>query len=378
MIPIQRAGLYIHIPFCLSKCPYCGFYSTTSVSQIPAFLEGLFREMEMAKGRDPLGPFDTLYLGGGTPSLLDPSQLERLLNEVRKEFDLSPESEITIEANPGDLNRSYLRSISELGINRIVIGVQSFEDEVLAFLGRRHSAAEAFQALEWVREAGFQNLGIDLIYGVPGQGLEAWLQDLKQALSFLPEHLSCYELTFEPETPLGRRFRSKELPAPKEEARYEFFLRTSEFLEGNGYLHYEVSNFAREANYASRHNQKYWDHSPYLGLGPSAHSFQSDRRWWNHRCLDRYLEAIAQGTLPMEGQEVLTLEQLKLETLFLSLRTRRGIDLADFKARFGSDLLTDLKGVLTRLEEEGLILLQEGHLSPTVKGLAVADGMALL
>ncbi len=376
--PTQTAGLYVHIPFCLSKCPYCDFYSLPSPSLIPEFLEGLLKEMEWVKVRDRFDSFDTLYIGGGTPSLLSPQQLERILTRVRKAFHLLPEPEITMEANPADLDRSYLRSIQELGINRITLGVQSFDEPVLSFLGRRHSVRQASSAIDMAREVGFQNLGLDLIYGVPGQKIETWLQTLKQALVFSPEHLSCYELTFEPETPLGRSYQSGEFLRPDEDLQYEFFMETSEFLEGNGYLHYEVSNFARELRFASRHNQKYWDHSPYLGLGPSAHSFQSGHRWWNHRCLDRYLKTIEQGLLPIEGEEILTPEQLQLEALFLGLRTRRGVDVADLKTRYGSDLLAEKKEILGKLEEEGLVDLRDGIVSPTRRGLALSDRLTLL
>lgn len=370
----KTPGLYIHIPFCLSKCLYCDFYSSTSVSAIPEFLNGLFNEMEMYHRR--WTSFDTVYIGGGTPSLLTPQQLEAILIRIRQCFDLRPNPEITIEANPADLNPSFLKSILEIGINRINIGGQSFDETALGFLGRRHTVHQAISAVEDSRKAGFHNIGLDLIYGVPGQGGESWRDTLKQTLLFLPEHLSCYQLTFEPETPLGGRYRAGELSSPGEKLQYEFFMETSEFLEEAGYIHYEVSNFARGEEYLSRHNQKYWDHSPYLGLGPSAHSFQSNQRWWNHRSLDQYLSAIHKGTLPIEGEERLTLEQLGLEALYLGLRTKRGVKLKDFKNQYACDLLTEKKGVLKKLEEEGFLSIRNGFLSPTQAGLAVADSLA--
>ena len=367
-------GLYIHIPFCLSKCHYCDFYSLTSISAVPDFLDALFKEMEMYRNR--FNSFDTVYIGGGTPSLLSPQQLENILVRIWGNFDLISDSEITVETNPADLNRSYLESIREIGINRINIGVQSFDQKVLNFLGRRHSLMQALSAVEASRKAGFHNIGLDLIYGVPGQSIDSWLDTLKQAVAFSPEHLSCYQLTLEPKTPLGKRYQAGEFSIPGEELQYEFFMKTSQFLEGAGYIHYEVSNFARGTELASRHNQKYWDHSPYLGLGPAAHSFQDNQRWWNHRCLDQYLAAINAGNLPIEETETLTMEQLRLEALYLGLRTKKGVCLQDFKNRYNCDLFTEKKKMLDKLQEEGFISIQEGHLSPTPTGLAVADSLS--
>jgi len=373
---VNNPGLYIHIPFCLSKCHYCDFYSSTSTSAVPDFLDALSEEMEMY--RDRFDPFETVYIGGGTPSLLTPQQLEHILKRVEEDFRLTSNPEMTIEANPADLNLSFLRSLRGNGINRINIGVQSFDEKVLNFLGRRHSARQGVSAVEATGKAGFDNIGLDLIYGVPGQSMESWLDTLNRAVAFLPEHLSCYQLTLEPKTPLGRRFQAGEFSVPGEELQYEFFMKTSEFLEETGYLHYEVSNFARGKEHASRHNQKYWDHSPYLGLGPSAHSFRNHQRWWNHRSLLQYLDAIEAGNLPVEESEILNGEQLQLEALYLGFRTKRGICLHEFKTRFGCDLLTEKEEILGKLREEGLVSIQDGCLSPTRAGLAIADRLSLV
>jgi oxygen-independent coproporphyrinogen-3 oxidase len=407
----KTPGLYIHIPFCLSKCLYCDFYSLTSISAVPDFLDALFKEMEMYRNRfNPFDPsaapspalqsrdkgalrvnpeqasafrpgsrrVDTVYIGGGTPSLLSPQQLESILKRLRKNFDLISTPEITVETNPADLDQSSLELMRKIGINRINIGVQSFDEKILNFLGRRHSVRQAISAVEASRKAGFHNIGLDLIYGVPEQEIESWLDTLKQAVAFSPEHISCYQLTLESKTPLGIRYQAREFSLPGEELQYEFFMKTSEFLEDAGYFHYEVSNFALGTKYTSRHNQKYWDHSPYLGLGPSAHSFQSNRRWWNHRSLDRYLAAINAGNLPIEETEILTMEQLRLEALYLGLRTKKGVSLQDFENRYDYDLFTEKKELLDKLEEEGFISIQDGHLYPTQTGLAVADSLSLI
>ena len=372
----KTSGLYIHIPFCISKCHYCDFYSSTSTPSIPDFLSALFKEMELYHNRFDV--FNTLYIGGGTPSLLSPKQLKDILASMHKNFDLMADSEITVETNPAHLDQSLLESMRQMGINRINIGIQSFDDKVLAFLGRRHSAKEAVSAIKASRKAGFQNIGLDLIYGVPGQNMGSWLDTLRQAVAFSPEHLSCYQLTLGAETPLGIRYQAGEFLMPGEELQYEFFVKTSEFLEDAGYTHYEVSNFARGMKYASRHNQKYWDHSPYLGLGPSAHSFQDNRRWWNHRSLDQYLVAIKAGNLPVEETEILTMEQLRLEAVYLGLRTKKGVNFEDFKNRYQYDLFAEKREILNRLLEEGFISIQDGRLSPTQAGLAVADCLALI
>ena len=297
---------------------------------------------------------------------------------VRANFNLTETPEITIETNPADLNQSFLESIFKIGINRINIGVQSFDEKVLDFLGRRHSVKEAISAIEASRKAGFKNIGLDLIFGVPGQGIGVWLNTLKQGVAFSPEHLSCYQLTLEGKTPLGVRCQAGEFSIPGDELQYEFFMKTSGFLEDAGYIHYEVSNFARGKEHTSRHNQKYWNHSPYLGLGPSAHSFQSNQRWWNHRSLEQYLSAINGGNLPVEEKEILTMEQLQLEALYLGLRTRKGVNLQEFKNQYDYDLLTEQKELLVKLEEKGFISIHDGFLSPTHTGLAVADSLSLI
>jgi oxygen-independent coproporphyrinogen-3 oxidase len=373
---MKTPGLYIHIPFCKSKCHYCGFYSVTSLDQIPDFLGALFIEMEMY--RKEWGPMDTVYIGGGTPSVLSEKNLRDLLRKVRENFNLLPDSEITLEANPGDLDLSFLRFLKEIGVNRLNIGIQSFDPKLLDFLGRRHTLREAVSAIEASRKAGFENIGMDLIYGVPGQGVHPWLETLSQALVFSPEHLSCYQLTLEPGTPMEMRYRRNEVEFPEEEMEYVFFMKTAESLEDKGYVHYEVSNFARSIEFASRHNQKYWDHTPYLGLGPGAHSFLDGRRWWNFRSVDRYHKELWEGRFPVEETEILTREQLRMEALFLGLRKKSGIHLHDFAKQYQWDLAVEKKAILDQFQKEGLVSIRNGFLTPTRAGLALADRLSLL
>ena len=373
---MSNPGLYIHIPFCLKKCDYCDFYSLTSISRIPDFLKALFKEMEMV--RDQWPSVDTVYLGGGTPSVLSVSQLRDVLIKVQENFVLLPDTEITVEANPGDIDTAYLKQIHDMGVDRINIGVQSFDHRILDFLGRRHSVEQAVSATQASREAGFENVGIDLIYGVPGQAVDSWLSTLEQALLCAPEHLSCYQLTIEERTPLGKRCRAGEVTPPGEDLQYDFFMKTSEFLENAGYIHYEVSNFARGMRFASRHNQKYWDHTPYLGLGAAAHSFRNNQRWWNYRSLDQYISALNRGHLPVEETETLSEEQLRLEALYVGMRTKKGIQLQEFGDRYHCNLVSDKNSMLTKLQEEKLVSLEGGYLCPTRTGLAMADSLSLM
>ena len=370
-------GLYIHIPFCLTKCPYCSFYSQTDLSLIPDFIEALEKEMEMVRPTFSL-PFDTVYIGGGTPSVLHLRQIERIVGEIRKYFFLAPSTEFTLEANPGDLDFPFLQTLRELGIHRLNLGVQSFAPDVLSFLGRRHTAEQAVRAIEASRKAGFEHIGLDFIYGVPGQPLELWLDHLRRAIPFSPEHLSCYQLTAEEDTPMGNAHRRGVFAFPEEEELHQFFLATSESLERAGYIHYEVSNFSRGLQYASRHNQKYWDHTPYLGLGPSAHSFSGSARWWNTSSVMAYMNALRAENQPLENMETLTPEQLRREAFFLGLRTARGINLNEFSENHGENLLREKRNILQRIEDEGLIIIREGYLRPTRAGLAVADRLALI
>ena len=372
-------GLYIHIPFCIRKCAYCAFYSITDPARIPDFLAALRREMSLNKGVHR--EFDTVYIGGGTPSVLAASDLERLIDDIRTAFTITSDAEITLEANPGDITAGLLATLRSAGVNRLNIGCQSFDDETLAFLGRRHQARQALEAIPMARDAGFDNLGIDLIYGLPGPSGDAfaiWLATLRTTLSFHPEHLSCYQLTVEADTPLAALRQEGKMAIPDNDLQARYFFRTAEILEEAGYQHYEVSNFAREDRFHSRHNSKYWNHTPYLGLGPAAHSFDGRQRRWNHRSVAAYLKDLAAGKPPVADSEVLSDEQLRLEALFLGFRTRRGIHLEDFKRRYGQDLLVEKREILRKLTEDSLVEIRNGFLMPTRAGMAVADSLALI
>jgi oxygen-independent coproporphyrinogen III oxidase len=367
---VSPAGLYVHIPFCRSKCPYCDFYSIASTALISRFIESLKREMAVYE--KTFSSFDTIYIGGGTPSLLETGIITDILDHVKTTWDINDGAEITIEANPGDITYEKITGIKKAGINRLSLGIQSFNDNDLKFLGRRHGAADAERAFYDLRDAGFNNIGIDLIYGLKDQSIDEWLKNLEKAIAFSPEHISCYQLTIEGKTVFSAMKRTGDLNDPNDEEAAGFFLETSSFLEKKGYLHYEVSNFAKSPEYRSRHNMKYWNRIPYLGLGPSAHSFDGKKRWWNYRSVKNYCTDINCGCLPVEGFEDLTLEQELLEKISLGLRTMEGMKM---------DILTDMPGAMEaalKLESTGHVKITGDCITTTKKGLLVADRLPLI
>jgi putative oxygen-independent coproporphyrinogen III oxidase len=375
-------GLYVHIPFCKTKCPYCDFYSVTDDALIASYLTALDAEARLYRNRFPA--FDSLYLGGGTPSLLTSAQLAALINNLRRTFSFTPNTEITIEANPDDVTADKLAVWRDLGLNRLSLGVQSFHEAELRFLGRRHTAKQTEAAIDLIRAAGFTNLGLDLIYGLPGQSLDTWLKTLETALGCAPEHLSCYQLTLAAgetpalRTPMAQRLARGEFALPDEETQRDFFLLTAGFLTARGYLHYEVANFAREGpqagslcHYVCRHNMKYWNRTPYLGLGPGAHSFLPERRWWNLSSVEHYGAALSAGDAPVAETESLSPEQIRLETLALGFRTCEGVSLATIRERPGGD------AVVAALTQAGLVRVDHDRVIATSQGLVVADRLPL-
>ena len=375
------AGLYIHIPFCEKKCAYCDFYSLTDLTRVDAFVEGVIQEMELLE--TPPLIFDTIYLGGGTPSVLPVRKIEKLLSNAVNIFDIQDSAEITIEVNPGTVDQEKLRNLRKAGINRINIGVQSFSNAALAFLGRIHTADQAAAAIADARRAGFDNLGLDLIYGLPGQTPETWQEDLEQAISYSPEHLSCYTLTYEQGTPLGKMKVDGQVDPLGGDAVADLFKIMQNILEQHGYEQYEIANFARipdnsSISYRSRHNQKYWSFAPYIGLGPSAHSFVAPKRRWNTADIDTYLSRLKKNQLPIQGSEILTPEQRLMESLYLGLRTREGIDISHLEQTFEIDFDDRYGNTLDDLIKEELIERIESHWALTRKGMRFLDGIVEL
>ncbi|MFQ5584234.1 MAG: radical SAM family heme chaperone HemW, partial [Calditrichia bacterium] len=332
-------GLYIHIPFCVQKCGYCEFYSITRTEQIESFVQALLIEIELRAELFNRQVFHTIFLGGGTPSLLSENQMERIWSSLKNNFKFIARPETTIEANPGTLSPSKLEFLKDSGFNRLSLGVQSFNANELKFLGRIHSATEALEIYENARSAGFQNINIDLMTAFPGITHRSFRGSLKTALQLQPEHISCYTLIFEPGTPFHRRMKRGELIPLSADAEAEYYEIARQTLESSGYYQYEISNFAKGADYICKHNTIYWKQYPYLGLGSSAHSFHKNIRSANIRSVNRYISLLKQGKLPQVMTEQLSQEQMMFEYIFLNLRLRDGLDLTDFRKRFKQDFL---------------------------------------
>jgi len=368
------AGLYIHVPFCASVCPYCDFAVTIAGDERrSSYVAALEREIALA--RDHGLRFDTVYFGGGTPSGLTADQLGRILSSLGDELELAPGATRHLEINPDDVTPDSARGWRELGFEFASLGVQSFDDDDLAFLGRRHRAADALRAARTLRDAGFATVSVDLILGLPGQTAGAWRRQLETALSLGVGHLSCYQLTIHEGTVFGRRSTRGELRELEEDDQAELYLLAHEVLGAAGWQAYEVSNFASAEQHRSRHNRKYWDHTPYLGLGPSAHSFLGRSRWWNQRKVRLWTNALDQGRTPVEGEETLTDTELFFEAVMLGLRTAEGIDLDKLRGRFGDEIVVLDDRAIRRLADEGYVRFAGPRIQPTPRGMAVAEGL---
>ncbi len=373
---LSCAGIYIHVPFCVAKCPYCDFYSITNLDPIPDYLAALHLEIDRCESVLPM--FDTIYFGGGTPSTLAPRHVGRILEHLGKRFSLATSAEITLEMNPGTVDPQKLSGFRFAGINRLNIGLQSLDEDTLRLLGRVHDARQGRESFEWARQYGFDNIGIDFIYGVPGQTQKQWERDLSGAVDLGAEHLSCYTLTLEPGTMMSEKINSGKMPPPDEALTGDLFSFTGDFLDCNGYFQYEISNHARtpEADtidYRSRHNCKYWNFAPYLGFGPAAHSFMDNRRWWNRPSLGDYLNAIQNGLSPVAETETLTREQQIIEFIYLGLRQAVGIDTQEYRLRFDDDFCTRHDEALCSLAAEGLIERTPPRVRATARGMRFLD-----
>ena len=373
--PAEPAGLYVHVPFCSAVCPYCDFAVRTGrPAARAAFVDALIAEV--ALWSDWPEPIDTVYLGGGTPSLLEREQLARVLEAVRQHLPVLGDARIFMEVNPEDVNRESTRAWRSLGVGTVSIGVQSFDDAELRFLGRRHDAGRARDAVASCLETGFATVSIDLIFGVPGQPAATLRRNLDTAVELQPDHVSCYQLTVHEGTAFGRRRERGRLDEMPEDEQAGHFALVHRCLEDAGWSAYEVSNFARAPEHRSRHNLKYWRHAPYLGLGPSAHSFDGTERWWNERELDAYQDCVRVGRRPIAARERLSRADLALETVMLGLRTTAGIELSEFERRFDFDLLAGNEPLIDDCVAHRQLKITQGRLAPTAAGLAVADGLA--
>ena len=329
-----KAGLYIHIPFCKVKCVYCDFYSITKKEeQIPLFTECLLKEIDSYKDYTGKWTFETIFFGGGTPSLLPAKYLEQILQKLHDTFNTSKVKEITLEANPGEASLEHLKDIRKLGVNRLSMGFQSFDDKILKVLGRLHKSKDCFKTFKNARKAGFDNINTDMIFNIPDLSVENWKKDLNKLLELKPEHISAYSLTVEPSTKLFNLVKNGRLLMPLERIDIEQYLLTGDILSKHGYNHYEISNYSLN-NKECKHNLHYWNLSPYLSFGPSAHSYNLSERWWNYRSLDKYINKISQNTLPVEGKEKLDYRDKYNELILNGLRLSKGVSIENAKNHF--------------------------------------------
>ncbi len=366
------AGIYIHIPFCKQACSYCDFHFSTSLKSKEAFVSSLIREIELQKDyleKDAL--IETIYFGGGTPSLLSAKELDRIFKTLYDNFSLAKNAEITLEANPDDLSKSKLLELKSSPVNRLSIGIQSFFEKDLKLMNRAHNSQQAENCIKESQSAGFENITIDLIYGTPDLSNDNWKKNLTKAFNFGVPHLSCYSLTVEQKTPLENHIKKgKVKPVDEEQSAEQFLILMGETAK-NGYEQYEISNFCKPG-FHSRHNSNYWKGINYLGLGPSAHSFDGNSRQWNISNNFRYIQSIAKSKIPSE-KETLTLDQKFNEYMMTGLRTSTGISLEKVKTEFGEQYLNALLAVAKAYLGSEKITLKENHLILTNSGKLIAD-----
>ncbi len=366
------AGIYIHIPFCKQSCSYCDFHFSTSLRSKDAFVSSLIREIELQKnylGKDAL--IETIYFGGGTPSLLSAKELDRIFKTLYDNFSIAKNAEITLEANPDDLSKSKLQELKSSPVNRLSIGIQSFFEEDLKLMNRAHTAQHAENCIKESQQSGFENITVDLIYGTPGLSNENWKKNLEKVFSYDITHLSSYSLTVEEKTPLESHIKKGKIKPVDEEQSTEQFLILMEETAKNGYEQYEISNFCKPG-FHSRHNSNYWKGVKYLGLGPSAHSFDGNSRQWNISNNFRYIQSITENKIPAE-KETLTTEQKFNEYMMTGLRTSTGISLEKVKTEFGENHLNTLLTEAKMYLNSDKIIQKENHLILTNQGKLIAD-----
>lgn len=384
---MKSAAMYVHFPYCLQKCIYCDFYSITNQESIKLFLGALIKEFERYTHHSFYAniPFSTFYLGGGTPSLCRPDDLGSMVNSLKRNYDWIDEPEWSIEANPGTVDRDFFSEIRDLGFTRVTLGIQSFEPAELTTLTRIHTVSQAEATLRVAKETDL-NIGIDVIFGIPGQTPGSWENTLNRVVEWAPHHVSMYGLTYENSTPLWRLRQRGEIQPCAEETERTMYLTGKQCLEDAGYQCYEISNFA-VPGHRSKHNRKYWDGSPYLGCGPSAHSYNGFERWWNVSDVDDYISRLQAGNSVLDQREQLTTEQRLAESVLLGLRRVEGLSVTDFEKQLQGGNNIDMSTVLDRLggidsvepftsSPDGKLLTRfNNRLALTEEGLLIYDSL---
>ena len=367
------AGIYIHIPFCKRRCIYCDFFSTTQSEKKPAYVHALCQELDMRKDYLEGEDIETIYLGGGTPSQLTQEELEEIFSTIYHIYKVKDDAEITLEANPDDLTPEYVAMLRQLPINRISMGIQTFQEETLKLLHRRHTAQQAIEAFERCREAGFQNISIDLMYGLPGETLETWKEDLQQAIELHPEHISAYHLIYEEDTALWKLREQHQVEEADEDLSVSLFSTLIDKLTEAGYQHYEISNFCLPGLH-SHHNSSYWTGKKYLGCGPSAHSFNGTSRQWNVASLEKYMKGIELGKPDYEIEE-LDLYTRYNDFVITTIRTHWGMSLSQLRSIYGEELYQYCLRMAKPHLAQGVLEMKGDTLKLTKEGIFISDGI---
>ena len=367
------AGLYIHIPFCAKRCLYCDFFSNTDMKFKEPYVSAVIREMQLRQEYIGEEPLDTIYFGGGTPSQLQQADFERIFKAIDCLFNISSCKEITLEANPDDMTPEYVASLRNLPFNRVSMGVQSFKEKDLHFLNRRHDREQALRAVGLCKENGIQNISIDLIYGLPGQTLEKWQENLDDAIHLEIPHISAYHLIYEEGTALYKLMEAGKVAPIEEELSVTLFSTLINRLAEAGYLHYEISNFARPG-YFSQHNSSYWTGKKYIGIGPSAHSYDGESRQWNISSLPHYLEGIRTG-IPNIEIEKLDINTKYKDFIITGLRTMWGIRTANIREQFGEEKQAYLERQAATYLHQGLLIYENDTLTLSKEGIFISDGI---
>lgn len=367
------AGIYLHIPFCKTRCIYCDFYSTTRSELKSRYVQALCRELEMRKGYLKGENIETVYFGGGTPSQLEEGDFRQLFETIQKCYGMESCREITLEANPDDLSKKYLQILSTLPFNRLSMGIQTFDDTTLKLLKRRHDARTAIEAVDRCRQAGFSNISIDLIYGLPGETKERWENDLRQAIDLNVEHISAYHLIYEEDTPIYKMLKQHQVSEVDEDSSLEFFTLLIERLQKAGFEHYEISNFCRPGKY-SRHNTSYWQGISYLGCGPSAHSFDGMTREWNVSSIDLYIKGIEENRRAFEIEHLDQATRYN-EFIITTIRTVWGTPIEKLKQTFGNELWEYCRKMAAPYLENGKLEEHDGALRLTREGIFISDSI---
>lgn len=367
--------IYIHIPFCKQKCSYCNFHFSTSLNFKDEMISAMKTEIRLRKDELQNKNLKSLYFGGGTPSILSADEIHSIIDEVLKYFSFDHDIEVTLEANPDDLDKKFLKQLADSPVNRLSIGTQSFFEEDLKMMNRAHNASEAESSIKRAQDFGFENLSIDLIYGSPTSNLEIWKENLNKTIALEVPHISSYALTVEPKTALENWISKGKIASPKEEEQNKEFYYLSDFLKDNGFEHYEVSNFAKPGFY-SRHNSAYWKYKEYLGIGPSAHSYNGfDVRSWNVANNQQYIKKLHSGILAKE-EEILSQQDQFNEMIMIGLRTIWGVDLNSLNQKFSGKILEHFHQEIKSKIEEGILVTEENHLKIPEKHWFMADGIA--